>query len=142
MSSERATSSTSLSIAVWSTQGLLSLTFTGTAFWKVLTPIAQLATMIPWAGEVSPVFLYATAFFDLCGGLGILLPTLTRIQPRLTVFAALGCAALQVCATVFHLSRGEVRNTPFNVFLFALSLFVAWGRMERKNAGGTHSSSF
>ncbi len=77
-------------------------------------------------GDVSPGFLYATAVFDL-GGLGVVLPSLTRTKPGLTVLAALGCAALQACAVVFHFSRGEAANTPFNFFLIALSLFVAWG---------------
>jgi len=65
------------------------------------------------------------------GGIGILLPSLTRIQPRLTLLAALGCAALQVCAVVFHVSRGEAANTPFNSVLVGLSLFVFWGRRSK-----------
>jgi hypothetical protein len=72
-----------------------------------------------------------TAVFDLLGGLGVILPSATRIKPGLTVLAALGCAALQVSAIVFHLSRGEGANTPFNFFLVALSLFVAWGRRTK-----------
>jgi hypothetical protein len=59
------------------------------------------------------------------------LPALTRIRPGVTVFAALGCAALQVCAIVFHFSRGEAANTPFNFLLVALATFVAWGRRYR-----------
>jgi hypothetical protein len=61
----------------------------------------------------------------------VLLPSVTRIAPRLTVLAALGCAALQGAAIVFHLSRGEGANTPFNFVLVGLSLFVAWGRWRR-----------
>ncbi|HEY6726365.1 MAG TPA: DoxX family protein [Polyangiaceae bacterium] len=108
-------------------QWLLAVTFVGTAIWKVATPIPRLAAMIPWAGEVSPALLYGTALFDLLGGLGVLLPSLTRIKPGLTVLAALGCAALQASAIVFHISRGEVANTPFNCLLLALALLVAWG---------------
>lgn len=114
--------------ALWIVQGLLSILFVGTALWKVLTPIAKLAAMIPWAGQVSPSFLYLTALFDLLGGLGVLLPSLTRIKPWLTPLAGVGCGALQVFAIVFHLSRGEAANTPFNFLLVALSAFVAWGR--------------
>lgn len=124
------TVSRSLVMRLWSIQGVLFLVFVGTGLWKLLTPIAELAKMIPWAGQVSTAFLYMTAVVDLLGGLGILLPTLTRIMPRLTVLAALGCAALQGCAIVFHLSRGEVANTPFNVLLLALSLFVAYFRRK------------
>lgn len=113
---------------LWIVQSLLAVIFIGTAFWKLLTPIPKLAAMIPWAGQVSPAFLYMTAFFDLCGGIGLVLPAATRIKPQLTVLAAIGCAALQASAIVFHLSRGEGSHTPFNFLLVALALFVAWGR--------------
>jgi DoxX-like family len=123
--------STTLHVALWLVQALLALTFVGTAFWKLLTPISKLAALIPWAGEVPAPFLYFTAVVDLLGGLGLVLPGTTRIQPGLTWLAALGCALLQACAIVFHLSRGEAANTPFNFLLVALSLFVFWGRRSK-----------
>ncbi|RYZ40893.1 MAG: DoxX family protein [Myxococcaceae bacterium] len=126
-----ATRSKALHVSLWVVQALLGLLFVGTAFWKLLTPLPQLAAMIPWAGQMPLSFLQATAVVDLCGGLGIVLPSLTRIKPGLTVLAALGCAALQLSAIVFHVSRGEAANTPFNVLLVALSLFVFWGRRYR-----------
>ncbi len=122
------TASRPLLVVLWAVQVLLFLVFAGTGLWKLLTPIPQLAAMIPWAGEVPAPFLHATAVLDLLGGIGILLPAVTRVAPGLTVLAALGCAALQVGAVVFHLSRGEAADTPFNVLLAALALFVAWGR--------------
>jgi hypothetical protein len=121
-----------LNVALWVVQGLLALLFVGTALWKVLTPLPDLAAKIPWAGQVPYAFLLMTAFFDLCGGLGLVLPALTRIRPGLVPFAALGCAALQACAVAFHLSRGEAANTPFNVVLVLLSLFVVVGRFREK----------
>ena len=117
-----------LNLGLWIAQGLLALMFVGGGVWKLVTPIPQLAALIPWAGQVSPALLYTTATFDLLGGLGVLLPSLTRIKPGLTVLAAVGCAALQIAAILFHLSRGEAANTPFNFLLVGLSLFVAWGR--------------
>lgn len=120
-----------LPVSLWVTQALLGLLFTGTGLWKLLTPIPQLAAMIPWAGQVPAAFLYATAVVDLLGGLGVVLPSLTRIKPGLTILAALGCAALQISAILFHVSRGESANTPFNFLLVGLSLFVAWGRRSR-----------
>jgi len=132
MSNGRAESaSNSFRIGLWIVQGLLALTFVGTGIWKVATPIPQLAAMIPWARQVSPGLLHATTVFDSLGGLGILLPSATRIKPGLTVLAALGCVALQASAIVVHLSRGEAGNTPFNFLLVALSFFVAWGRRSR-----------
>ena len=120
-----------LEVGLWIVQGLLAVTFVGTAIWKVVTPIPELAAKMPWMGQVSPSFLYTTALFDLLGGLGVLLPSVTRIKPGLTVLGALGCVALMAGAIVFHVSRGEAANTPFNFLLVALSLFVAWGRRSK-----------
>jgi hypothetical protein len=39
---------------------------------------------------------------------------------------------LQLSAIAFHLSRGEAANTPFNVSLVALCLFVFWGRRKAR----------
>lgn len=123
-------SSSALEIALWIVQALLSLMFIGTGVWKLTTPIAKLAAVFPWMGQVSPAFMHMTGVVDLLGGVGLILPAATRIEPGLTVLAALGCAALQACAIVFHVSRGEAANTPFNVVLVGLSLFVAWGRRK------------
>lgn len=123
--------SKTLHVSLWVAQALLSITFAGTGLWKLFTPVPELAAMIPWAGQVPGAFLQVTAVVDLCGGLGILLPSVTRIKPGLTALAALGCAALQGCAVVFHVSRGEVANTPFNLLLVALSIFVYWGRRSK-----------
>lgn len=120
-----------LNIGLWIVQGLLALTFIGTGVWKLMTPIPELAARLPWMGQVSPGFLYFTAIIDLLGGLGILLPSLTRIKPGLTVLAAIGCAIFQIGAIIFHIGRGEAANTPFNFLLVALSLFVAWGRWSK-----------
>lgn len=117
-----------LDIGLWIAQSLLALTFVGSGIWKLLTPIPRLAAMIPWAGQVPPAFLHAIGLIDLAGGLGVLLPSLTRIKPGLTVLAALGCTLLMLFAILFHVSRGEAANTPFNFVLVALSLFVIWGR--------------
>jgi len=122
--------SKALSIGLWVVQGLLFLLFTGTGVWKLVTPVPTLAAAMPWMGEVSPGFLYFTALADFAGGVGVLLPSLTRIKPGLTVAAALGCIALQASAIVFHFSRGEGANTPFNFLLVALAAFVAWGRRK------------
>ncbi|WP_223644191.1 DoxX family protein [Corallococcus sp. EGB] len=123
-----AKSSKGLHVGLWIVQALLGITFVGSGLWKAFTPLPELAAMIPWAGQVPAAFLYFIAFVDVAGGLGVVLPSLTRIKPGLTVLAALGCALLQLSAIVFHFSRGEAANTPFNFFLVALSLFVSWGR--------------
>jgi hypothetical protein len=37
---------------------------------------------------------------------------------------------LQICAAIFHLTRGEVAMLPLNLVLLTMSLFVFWGRRK------------
>ena len=117
-----------LRVGLWIAQALIFLAFGSAGLAKLLMPIPQLAGIMPWAGAYSEVFVRAIGVIDLAGGIGILLPALTRIMPRLTVLAALGCSVLQVFALVFHFSRGEAAVTPLNFVLLALAVFVLWGR--------------
>jgi hypothetical protein len=126
-----ATPGRALRIGLWAAQGLIFFVFASAGLVKLLTPIPQLAAMMPWTGEHSEAFVRIIGLIDLAGGIGILLPALTRILPRLTMLAALGCSVLQVLAIAFHVSRGEAAVTPLNLVLLALSLFVLWGRGRR-----------
>ncbi|MGY8637683.1 DoxX family protein [Bradyrhizobium sp. 14AA] len=128
---ETAAPGRALRIGLWAAQVLVAFVFISAGLYKLLTPIPQLAAAMPWAGQYSETFVRAIALVDLAGGIGILLPALTRILPRLTVLAALGCAVLQVFALVFHISRGEAAVTPLNIVLLALALFVLWGRNSK-----------
>jgi len=119
-----------LNATLWVIQWMLALVLVGGGVWKLITPAAQLAEVFPWVGETPLSLLHVTSGLDVLGGLGVLLPALTRIRPQLTVLAALGCAALQVSAIVFHLFRGET-DVAFNVVLVLLSAFVVWGRRTR-----------
>jgi hypothetical protein len=130
-SAPRPTAGTAVRAGLWFAQGLLAFVYLWAASMKLGKSPAELAGVIPWAAQSSEAFVRAIGLVDLAAGLGILLPALTRIAPRLTVAAALGSTALQVCAMVFHLSRGEAMVLPMNVVLLGLSLFVAWGRTRR-----------
>jgi hypothetical protein len=125
---ETATPGRALRIGLWAAQGAIFFVFAAAGLVKLLTPIPQLAAMMPWTGEHSEAFVRIIGLIDLAGGIGILLPALTRILPRLTVLAALGCSVLQVFAITFHVSRGEAAVTPLNLVLLALAVFVLWGR--------------
>ena len=125
---DAATPGRALRVSLWSTQALIFLAFGSAGLVKLLTPIPQLAAMMPWTGEHSEAFVRFIGLVDLAGGIGILLPAATRILPRLTVLAALGCTLLQISAIVFHVSRGEAVFTPLNFVLLALAVFVLWGR--------------
>jgi uncharacterized membrane protein YphA (DoxX/SURF4 family) len=120
-----------LRIGLWLAQSIVAVAFIASGVMKLTTPINELSAMMPWAGEVSVGFVRFIALVDLAGGIGILFPSLTRIQPRLTVVAALGCVVLQVLAFGFHAWRGEFIGLPVNLVLLALSAFVFWGRSRK-----------
>ncbi len=121
-----------LNIGLWVAQILVASMFLMGAVMKLTTPIPELSKMMPWTGQVNPMLVYVTGVFDGLGGLGLILPALTRIQPRLTVLAAIGCLLLQICALVFHSVRGEFATVGMlNVILIALSVFIIWGRSTK-----------
>ena len=116
-----------LAAGLWAAQLVLAFFLLFGAYMKLAAPADEVAQMMVWAAQY-PNLKTFTGIVDLLGGLGILLPALTRIQPRLTVLAALGIVVLQVLAFGFHASRGEWPATPFNVILLGLAVFVLWGR--------------
>lgn len=130
-STSNESASKGMRIGLWAAQIVLGLMYIPAGAMKLFSPVAQVATQIPWAGDVPEWFLRMIGAIDLSAGLGVLLPALTRIAPGLTVWAAIGSIALQICALVFHLSRGEYFVAPVNLVLIALSLYVAWGRAKK-----------
>jgi uncharacterized membrane protein YphA (DoxX/SURF4 family) len=120
-----------LNIALWIAQIVVASLFITSGLLKLLTPIHQLAQMMRWTGQTPLLFVRSIALIDLAGGIGIILPALTRVLPGLTVLAALGCTIVQVLAIVFHGSRGEFSVLPINAILLPLSAFVLWGRRTR-----------
>jgi len=116
---------------LWVAQFALAAAYIASGFTKIATPIGELSAMMPWTGDFAEGFVRAIGAVDLAAGLGILLPSLTRIAPHLTVLAALGASVLQVFAMGLHASRGEFAVLPMNLVLLTLSLFVLWGRSRR-----------
>lgn len=115
-------------IGIWAAQVIGAALFIMSGVMKLFTPIPELAAMMPWAGEYSETFVRFIGVVDIAGGLGLLLPSLTRIMPRLTVIAAAACVLLQILAISFHAVRGEFEVLPLNVVYIACALIVLWGR--------------
>lgn len=124
-----------MQIGIWAAQVLVFTLFTLFGCMKVFMPVEKLAAMWVWPGEVPVWFLHLTGILDIAGGVGILLPSVTKIKPRLAVIAALGCTLLQIAAIIFHVSRGEAAVVWLNTILLALSLFVLWGRGSKAPIG-------
>ena len=109
-------------------QILLALAFGAAGLMKLSQPIDALASSMAWVSAVPAPLVRFIGAAELAGALGLLLPWLTRIQPRLIPVAAVGLVLVMVLASAFHLSRGEASAVPVNLVLGALAAFVAWGR--------------
>ena len=125
MKSEKTISKTR-NIILWITQGLLASILIWAGFMKILLP-AKLP--FSWVKDHPDLVLF-TGMVDLLGGIGIILPTLLGLKPKLAIFAAYGILVLMVSASIFHISRGEAKDIGFNVFVMLMALFVSWGRIK------------
>jgi putative oxidoreductase len=119
-----------LNISLWLAQILLALVFGFAGSMKLATPIAELAKNAAWIKD-SEFLIRFIGTSEAAGALGMLLPSLTRIKPKLTSLAAVGLFIIMVLATGFHLMRGEATFTPLTVALGGLAAFVAWGRFRK-----------
>jgi hypothetical protein len=119
--------SKALNIVLWTTQILLSVTFIWAGAMKIAKP-----DELPWAWvKENPGLATITGVFDLLAGFGLVLPSILRIQPSLTIYAAYGTILLMIAASVFHILRGEGSQIGFNIFVFVCAIFIAWGRQTK-----------
>lgn len=120
-----------LHIALWIAQVLLALLFAGAGSAKVMTPLPELAKSLPFTADLPGWLVRFIGISEIAGAIGLILPALARIMPRLTAVAGLGLAAVMALATVFHLFRGEISAMPMTIAIGAVAAFVAWGRWAR-----------
>lgn len=115
----------SLNGLLWFGQVLLGLFFIGASGApKLLLPAEALPMPIP----LPQAFLYFVGTCEVLGGLGLILPGLTRIQPRLTVLTASCLAALTVCACVYQLLGNQPINAVMALMFGAVAAGIAYGR--------------
>ena len=120
-----------LNIALWVVQSLLAAMFLMSGVMKLTSPIETIAESLPWVTAVPVALVRFIGLSELTGALGLLLPSIFKIKPQLTVWAARGLIAIMVLASVFHASRGEFSTIGMNVVLMAIALFIAWGRSKK-----------
>jgi uncharacterized membrane protein len=113
--------------ALWALQILLGLFFVGTGVIHFVVPDG-LPPMMAWMYDVDPTAHYVAGTAEILGGLGLILPGLTRIQTWLTPVAAVGLIAVMILAVIFHVGRDEIPNVGFNIVLMCLLAFVGYGR--------------
>ncbi|MEJ7738491.1 MAG: DoxX family protein [Chitinophagaceae bacterium] len=120
-----------LHIILWILQVLLAGFFAMAGFMKLTTPIETMAAQAPWVLNAPSLLIRFIGLSEVLGALGLLIPSLTRIKPKLTVLAAYGLALVMVLAALFHMSRKEYSAIPINILVAGVALFIAWGRSKK-----------
>jgi len=120
-----------LHIGLWVVQVLLALSFCMAGAVKSLTPIDELATNMAWVTAAPAALVRFVGAAEVLGALGLILPSATRIQPKLTAYAAAALVLIMVLASALHIFRGELGLVPVNLVLGSLAAFVLWGRLKK-----------
>ncbi|MBV9326499.1 MAG: DoxX family protein [Chloroflexi bacterium] len=119
---------------LWMLQGILALFFAlASGAPKLLLPAAALPMPIP----LPQSFVWFIGACEVLGALGLVLPGLTHIQPRLTSLAAACLVLLTICAASYQLIAGQPANAVFALIIGALSGCVAYGRARGVQLSGS-----
>jgi putative oxidoreductase len=120
---------------LWVLQVALGAFFIATGLVHFVLPEGLPAPMA-WMYDLDATGHAVSGTAEILGGLGLVLPSLTRILPRLTVFAALGLIAVMIAAAVWHIGRGEIQNVAQNLLIGAALAVVAYGRWKLRPIPG------
>lgn len=123
-----------MNIALWSLQVLSGIFWSVTGFGKILCiDLAvwnQTLPRVPWFSGVPRALFVFIGVCEFLGGVGLILPAMTGVKPKLTPLAAIGLALVMILAAGFHILRGEYSSfLPFNLVLAGVCAFIAYGRL-------------
>jgi uncharacterized membrane protein YphA (DoxX/SURF4 family) len=117
-----------MNIFLWIVQVLLALAFVAHG-WMFLFPPPEIAVMM---NETLPRwFQLFLGVAEIAGGVGLILPGLTRIHPWLVTWAAVGIMIVMVAATILHIVRAEWSSTAVTFVLLVMATFVAYMRYRK-----------
>jgi putative oxidoreductase len=117
-----------MNIALWIVQVLLAAAFAAHGLMFLAPPPEIAAQMNATLPRWFQIFLGVA---EVMAAAGLTLPGLTRIAPKLIVWAAGGLMIVMVSATALHAVRGEFSSAATTLVLLVLATFVAYGRQRR-----------
>lgn len=120
--------------ALWPLQALLGFFFAGSGFGKVLLYDGALYAAAPravaWYAAVPQPLIVFIGVCEVLGGVGLILPAMTKVKPMLTPLAAASLTLTMILAAGFHIMRDEYALVPTNLLLGGVAAFVAVGRRK------------
>jgi putative oxidoreductase len=114
-----------MNVMLWILQVLLAVAFFAHG-WLLLAPPPDIAPLL--LESLPRWFWVFLGVAEICAAIGITLPGVSRIQPWLVTWAAVGIMIVMVSATVWHLARAEWSSAVVTLLLLAMATFVAYGR--------------
>lgn len=121
-------SNRAIHISLWIVQLGLAIFFIIAGISKLTMSIDDLSTQIEWVKLVPSQLVTTIGICETLGGLGLILPSVTRISPILTPVAAICLAFMMILAMIFHVIYKEYSEIFLNILIAALCIFIAWGR--------------
>jgi uncharacterized membrane protein YphA (DoxX/SURF4 family) len=118
-----------MNVALWVLQSLLAAAFLAHG-WLFLFPPANMVERMNAA--IPPAFRIFLGVAEVLAAIGLTLPGITRIRPRLVPLAAAGLMVVMVGATVLHLKRVEYSSAATTAVLLVALTFVAYMRWKVK----------
>lgn len=136
-----------MSAIVWTVQMLMGVFWSITGFGKAccIDPAVwnHMLPQVPWFAAV-PRYLFV--FIGICeflGGVGLILPAITGVKPKLTPIAAFSLALIMLLAALFHIARGEYGFfLTTNLVLGAVTAFIGYERWLVRPIASTSISTF
>ena len=114
-----------MNVVLWILQVLLAAAFFAHG-WLVLAPPPDIAAQM--LKELPRAFWVFLGIAEVLAAVGLTLPGLTRIQPWLVTWAAVGVMIVMVSATIWHIARNEMSSAVITAVLLAMATFVAYAR--------------
>jgi uncharacterized membrane protein YphA (DoxX/SURF4 family) len=114
-----------MNILLWVLQIVLALAFFAHGCLFLFPPAAIVEQM---NASLPRWFQLSLGVAEIAAAVGLTVPAFTRVQPWLVSWAAAGLMIVMICATVFHLTRGEVSSAATTLVLLAMATCVAYLR--------------
>ena len=112
---------------LWVLQWLIGLYFIGVGVTHFVLP-EGLPEIVAWMYDLDDNLHYVAGAAEILGGLGLILPSVTRIAPWLTPLAAIGLIAVMIGGALWHFGREEFANIGINVVNTLVLAYIAYGR--------------
>jgi hypothetical protein len=114
-----------VNVALWVLQILVGLFFIlASGLPKLVVPIEMLPMPIPIP---TPLFM-TIGVLEILGGLGLILPAVTKIKTGLVPLAAAGLVLVCIGGAAYQMAAGEPGNMVFALALGLLCAFIGYGR--------------